>query len=207
MLPPHFRFTEAVSCCWTTLAWWARQESNLLLLRVEQAVYRYPTRPGRLVGHRGLAPRLLLHPKQAGRYLPLCPKIARWSTARYPSGFRVYSPTSQSLVRCASDLKIGGTAGSRTQSLWATARGAELLHFGPVVGAAGNAPASGAYQAPVLLLNYAPESWSGRWDSHPRGPPWQGGAWLLGYGRVKFGCLGRTRTCMAGVKVRHPTFR
>ncbi len=25
----------------------------------------------------------------------------------------------------------GGTAGSRTQSLWATARGAKLLHFGP----------------------------------------------------------------------------
>lgn len=37
----------------------------------------------------------------------------------------------------------------------------ELSHSGPVVGAAGYAPASGAYQAPVLLLNYAPKKSGG----------------------------------------------
>lgn len=41
-----------------------------------------------LVGLRGLAPRLLLHPKQAGRYLPLSPKRLEgpWGVEPHLSG-------------------------------------------------------------------------------------------------------------------------
>lgn len=80
VLPPHFCFTEAVSCCWTTLAWWARQESHLRLLDVTEPVCCYPTRPGRLVGPTGLAPAYSCTPNRRDATFP----SARRSLAGQP---------------------------------------------------------------------------------------------------------------------------
>ena len=55
-----------------------------------------------LVGLRRLARRLLLHPKQAGRYLPMSP------------------------------VNYGGIGGRCAHSGWATANRAKLLHFDPM---------------------------------------------------------------------------
>ncbi len=78
-----------------------------------------------------------------------------------------------------------------------------------MVGPAGVAPASLAYQARILLLNHEPsEFWSDGRESNPRDPPWQGGAWPLGYRRMKFsGWGGRGRTCVSGSKGPRPTVR
>lgn len=111
-----------------------------------------------------------------------------------------------------STSRDGGIARSRTGSAWATARRAKPSHSDPVR-AAGVAPASGRYQRPILLLNYA------RFIAvlRPRGPgdggrarqrrialrlrPWHSRALLLRHSRS---WERRTRTSTAGFKAPRP---
>ena len=57
-------------------------------------------------------------------------------------------------------------------------------------------------------LRYGEEVWSGRWDSNPRLPPWQGGALPLSHFRIesfacpaglKTGAEGQNRTVDTGI--------
>ncbi len=55
-------------------------------------------------------------------------------------------------------------------------------------------PVMEVLQTSALPLGYAASTWSGKRDSNPRPPPWQGGALPLSYSR-RNGRASRIRTC------------
>ena len=136
----------------------------------------------RLVGLRGLAPRLLLHPKQAGRCLPLSPLWSEMSPGRVPGAELVLGPV-RSLVTAdrAGDRRlerlaphpvmfIEETEGSGDPPKTRPVNSPGRLHMGhrPIVprmlgGTAGSCTQSEWVTAThAELLHFGPEFWSAR---------------------------------------------